>query len=164
MYDPSSLTPGQIILVRSSGILADAIKFATVNPYSHAVMVGNGYILESLWKIVKSPLDKYATTGDAYLVDASQEQRLGAVKWMENHLGQIYGIEAILEDGARDIAHIPIWPKLNPRSVTCSGAVSIAYQMQGVILTYACLPSPADLSYSPLLVGKRPWEKKGAAI
>ena len=159
MYNPKDLKPGDAILVKGNSILSAAIRFATVNPYTHALIVGNGCLLESSWVIEQSPLDKYATTGDVFTIDATDAQKVLAIEWMEKHIGQAYGIAAILEDGARDLAHIPIWPRLNPRSVTCSGAVAMAYLKSGVVLTYACLPSPADLSYSPLLIGKRPWDR-----
>lgn len=167
-YDPALLRPGDIGLVAghaphqsiSGRAVDDLIDWATVNLFHHAFIVGPGTALvESLWLVTNSPLAKYAETAWIYRVNATPEQAEAAARWAQSRIGQRYGIAAILEDAARDIAHVPIWPRMNPKRVTCSGLVALAWQHAGVSLTHAPIPSPADLSYSPLLVGPRPWER-----
>jgi len=169
-YDPSSLRPGDIILCvgRSSwtlgGLLDALIHWATVSPFDHAALVGSGCLLEALWQVTKSPLDKYASNGWVYSISGATDERCHqAISFVEERLGDRYGIAELLEDAARDIAHVPLWPRVQPRRFTCSGLVAAAWASAGVVLTYAPWPSPMDLAESPILVGQRPWEAAGDA-
>lgn len=163
MYDPSSLHEGDIILVAGWGsspggdLLSLLISWATVNPFHHAAIVGDGKIIEALWTVQTSPLDKYASAGWTFSVDTSDAVRRAAVDWCMRRLGERYGIRELLDDAGRDVLHLPIGWRVRPRLYTCSGLIAAAYAAAGLVLTYAPLPSPADLSYSPLLVGTRPW-------
>ena len=94
------------------------------------------------------------------VVEATGEQKDAAWQWFSSRVGQPYGIQALLEDGLMDIGHIPVYARIDPKRATCSGMVAAAYQQAGVRLTWHPLPSPADLSYSPLLLGSRPWRRK----
>lgn len=172
VYDPSTLRPGDIILcvgkadLSLGGALDASIEWATDSPFDHAALVGDKELIEGLWRVTLSGLGKYAdSTGVAYSVTATDAERAAAVAWMKSRVGQSYGVKELLEDAGRDILHLPLWPKGSPRAkqrYTCSGLVAAAYAQAGVTLTWAPWPSPADLSFSPLLVGKRPWET-GAA-
>ena len=164
-YRWTDLQPADVLLMEpnpSEGFLPHlldlGISWATTSPFVHAAIVADGHIVEALWHVTRSPLAKYEGSGWVFRPQATDAQKAQAIAWAETRVGQQYGLEALLEDAARDIAHIPLWPRLNPRSVTCSGLVAFAYEHAGYRLTAAPIPSPADLSYSPLLIGPRPWE------
>lgn len=163
MYHPDDLRPGDVLLMVGrprlslGGVLDALIEYATVSPFDHACIVGDGHLVEALWHVQRSPLDKYAANGWRFSVNATEEQKAAAVAWMEQRIGWIYGIRELMRDGERDILRVPMWPRVAPQRFTCSGLVAMAYQQAGVRLTLAPWPSPADLSYSPLLVGARPW-------
>lgn len=163
-YDPASLQPGDVLLMVGrptltlGGLLDAAIEWATVSPFDHAAIVGDGCIIEALWHVTQSPIDKYAGNGWAYRVEgAAPNQGLRAAAWAHTRIGRRYGVREILEDGARDILHIPLWPRVHPIRYTCSGLVAAAWRQAGVRLTWAPWPSPMDLAESPVLLGPRPW-------
>ena len=66
-------------------------------------------------------------------------------------VGQHYGLFELLEDGGRDLLHIPFHYQWNSPHLTCSGLVVEVYREAGVIITRAPLPSPGDVGYSPIL-------------
>lgn len=156
------IRPGDILLVRPAGpsdLFGRLICWATVNPYSHAALaIDTLHVIEALETVRISPAEKYQGRADVYAVNASEEQKHSAVEAARTRLGQVYGLRALLADAERDILHVPVWARLRPQGLTCSGLVAWAYAQAGVLLTHAPLPSPADLSYSPLLLGTRPWE------
>lgn len=157
-YDPASLLPGDIILVEGNSPLSTLIRWATGSPLSHAAMyIGAGSLVEALWKVSLSKSDKYIETGWAYRVDATEAQRERLVVLAVKKLGAPYGLRELLEDGVRDFMHIPVGARWQPKRYTCSGLVAHLWEQAGVKLTYAPLPSPADLANSPLLNGPRPW-------
>ena len=160
-YNAKNLACGDIILVRGHpglwppGSWLDAgIELATLSPYAHACLVGaHGRIINPLWHVQYSPLDRYAADGDAFrVVSATPEQRQAATQWARRRIGLDYGLKELLEDGARDLAHIPLLPRIHEQHWTCSGFCAAAYLAAGVTLTRAVLPSPADLFNSPLLL------------
>lgn len=167
MYDPAALEPGDILLmVRNpresipAQALDLAISLSEGSPFVHAALVGEGHILDPLWQVRHVPLDSYSSNGYAFRVAASNAQRTAAVAWAEARVGERYGIAELLEDGARYDLHLvlPAWYKVVRPRYTCSGFCAASYASAGVRLSYAPAISPADLSYSPLLIGKRPWE------
>ena len=159
-YKASDLQPGDILLITASrGSLLDSlIKWSTDSPYVHAAIVGDGCIIEGLWKVTESPLNKYEGNGWAFSVPGSTaEQRNAAVKWATSRVGRHYGVLEILLDGARfDLHWLPRHP-IVPRRLTCSALVASAYLASGFRLTWAPFPAPADLAASPLLSGRRLW-------
>ncbi|MHB1670137.1 hypothetical protein [Thiomonas sp.] len=167
MYDPTTLAPGDVLLMTGrprltlGGLLDAAIEWSTVSPFVHAAIVAEGCMVEALWTVTRSPLDKYAGDGWAYRVQATPEQAQAACGWATDRVGQRYGIAELMDDALFDAAHIPLYGRVTPHRLTCSGLVSVAYQKAGINLTWHPFPSPADLSFSPLLLGPRPW--KGAA-
>lgn len=166
MYDPQRLQPGDVILVSGSGaidVLAAIIRFATVSPYHHAALVGDGCLIEASFTVQRTPLDAYAETGEAFSVRASERRRLLAVAAATARLGTPYGIRELLADGARYFLHLPLIYPWNARRQTCSGLIAYAYRDAGIPLTFEPCPSPASLSYSPLLQGARPWMKAPGA-
>ena len=159
MYDPAQVRVGDIILVerRQWDLIGALIDWATVSPFCHAAIAGDGHLIEALWHVTESPLDKYAGGGWLFRTVASDAQRQAAAGWAESHVGQRYGLAELLDDAGRDVLHLPLWPRAQPRLVTCSGLVHAAYRAAGVHLTFAPWPSPMDLACSPLLLGARPW-------
>ena len=167
MYDPRTLRAGDVILVNGAppgeafpGRLLDlAIGWATVSPFHHAAIVStSGTLIEALWRVTESPADKYASCAISLRPFCAAKVCAKAAQWASSRVGDRYGIAEILEDGGRDILHLPIGWRFHPRHLTCSGLVAASYVAAGAPLTRAPVPSPADLSYSPILVGRRPWE------
>lgn len=157
-YDPRRLAPGDVVLVPGRGVLAWMIEFSTANPFSHAaVATGAGTLVEAGIVVVERPAPLYAREGWAYRVRASEAERVRAVAAARRRLGEPYGVRELLFDAARFDLHLV--PKPRPlHHLTCSGLVAACYAEAGVILTHAPWPAPADLSYSPLLEGPRPWQ------
>ncbi len=167
MYDPASLVPGDILLMVSNPhesiparILDALISWSEANPFVHACFVGDGHLIDPVWHVERAPLDRYAANGHAFVVQATDAQRKAAVAWAEARAGEGYGIAELLEDGARFDLHFvaPAWYTARRQRYTCSGFVCAAYASTGVTLTRAPLAAPSDLSYSPALIGRRPWE------
>ena len=166
MYDPHTLEPGDVILVAGvhwshglvAGLLDAAIQWATVSPFHHAALVGEGVLIQSLATVQTGPLDAYTADGWVFHVDAPSRACARAVQWAMAHRGNPYGVGAILADALMDVAHVqPPARWCRPRWVTCSGFVERAYSRgAGVPFTWRPLPSPADLAASPVLVGPRP--------
>ena len=166
-YVPKHLRSGDVILVAGhrlgesvAGVVFDwLIDFATVNPFHHAAIVHDGLLIESLWTVTASPLDKYASTGYAFRPSLSKPVCAAASDWCAGRVGSRYGVKEILVDGARDFLHLPLGFGWRPHLLACSALVAEGYRRAGAPLTRAPVPAPADLSYSPLLLGVRPWEK-----
>jgi len=170
MYLAQDLRPGDVLLMTSSRheslparVLDWMISRSEANPFVHACLVGDGHLIDPVWRVEQAPLDRYAANGWVYRVDATDEQRAAAVAWAEAHVGNAYSIAEILADGARLDLHLvlPAWYRWRPQHWTCSGFVSEAYWRAGVRLSDAPIPTPADLSFSPALIGRRPWETAG---
>lgn len=165
MYRPSDLRAGDVLLMTQNPreslparALDALIAWSTANPFVHAAIVGNGHIIDPLWHVEHAPLDRYAANGWVYRVDAPPAARQDAVTWAEAHVGQAYGIVEILADGLFYDAHIGLY-RFHPHRLTCSAFVARCCEAAGAPLTRQPLPSPASLSYSPLLVGPRPWDR-----
>lgn len=163
-YDAAGLNQGDIILISSGGVIADLIHWITVNPFNHAVLVGDGVLIEALLHVSESPLDKYQSTGWVYRAHCTEEQTAKAVAAARSKLGQFYGWEDVAYDLGRDLLHAPVTHWIRGRHLDCSALVWWSYYLAGVNLTHAPIPSPADLSYSPLLLGPRPWEQAPGRI
>lgn len=134
------------------------IAWSEDNPFVHAAIIGEGIIVDPVWRVEHAPRRRYQANGWVFRVQATDAQRRAAARWAESRIGQPYGIAEILADGARLDLHLGFVYRLHPRRFTCSGFVAAAYAAAGVQLTHAPLPSPADLSFSPLLLGRRPWD------
>jgi len=161
MYDPGQVEVGDVILVRGAAVwdvVAALIRLATISPYHHTVLVGEGHLIEAGFTVTRSPLDKYEHTGDAFSVRCTRQRALSAVAAAEARLGTPYGVAELLDDAGRYFLHLPLVYPWNARRQTCSGLIAYAYRAAGVTLTYQPCPSPGSLSYSPLLQGHRPWE------
>lgn len=168
-YDPASLAPGDVILCLPppheplwDRVLDDGIAISTVNPFTHSALVVAQHdqciIVEALFRVTMSPCDKYRANGWLYHVDLTPAQRQALSQAALRKVGQLYGASMVWQDFLRDDLHLDIHPRLDPRHLDCSGFVAYCFAAAGVTLTYAPAPSPADLSYSPLLLGPRPWD------
>lgn len=168
MYTPDEVHCGDVILVVPKihqalwdKVLNEGIQISTVNPFAHAAMVVRHHnqltIAEALFRITLSPVDKYAQNGWRFSTSLSTVQEEHLSRAAITKVGQLYGASMVWEDFLRDDIHLDIHPKLDPRHLDCSGYVWWAFQQAGEVLTYAPVPSPADLSYSPRLHGPRPW-------
>ena len=170
MYLAQDLRPGDVLLMTSSrreslpARLLDALISASEgSPFVHTCLVGDGHLVDPVWRVEQAPLDRYADNGWPYRVRASPEQAAAAIAWAESHVGNPYGLAELLADGARFDLHLvlPSWYLWRPQRWTCSGFVTAAFAQAALQLTRAPCPSPADLSWSPLLIGRRPWETAG---
>lgn len=157
MYKAQDLHPGQILLMVNHSWIDKGIQWATDNPYSHAAQVGDGELIMAAWpKIVTAPLTLYEASGWAFDVDGATIADIAVVlKAIKSRIGQPYGLGELAADAGRDIFHLPIWHNFSPGYYTCSGLVAWAWKQAGITLTFAPCPSPADLSYSPKLLGAR---------
>lgn len=157
-YNPAHLHPGDVLLVRAlthCDVLGALIDFATDSPYHHAVLVGDGFLIEALGHVTRSPLDKYKASADAFTVDAPPSVQEAAIHAAEDRIGTPYGVAELLDDAARYFLHLPVVYPWNARRQTCSGLVAYAYRKAGHPLTYAKVPSPGDLADSVALIGRR---------
>lgn len=168
MYDPEDLEPGDILLMLGgrggslpSRVLDALIAWSTANPFVHAAIVGYGHIIDPVWRVERAPLHRYRDRGWCFRVDAPVAVRRRAAAWAERHVGNRYGVQEILADFARFEMHWvrPTWYRWRPHHWTCSGMVTASYAGAGLRITLAPAPAPSDLSYSPLLLGARPWER-----
>ena len=167
MYKLDEIAPGDLILMVKSPqdsffaeLLDWGISLSEANPFVHACLVGDGYLIDPVTRVEKAPLDRYCENGWPFVVVATEAQRAAAVTWAERRLGWKYGFLQLAGDFARYDLHW-VSPRLyrwKPRHWTCSGFVTAAYASAKVQLTLAPAPSPGDLSYSPLLRGLRPWQ------
>ncbi len=169
-YRAEALRPGDVLLMTTgpkqslgSRLLDVLIAVSEGNPFVHSCLVGDGHLIDPTWPSVQqAPLDRYSRSGWAFRVHTGEMRRQAALAWAEAHVGNPYGIGELFADAARYDLHIvlPAWYRWRPGRWTCSGFVSQAYLAAGVTLTRAPLPSPADLSYSPDLIGPRPWHAR----
>ncbi len=158
MYRADELRPGDIILCTGALDVRDPLGllfvWASDNPFQHAVLVGDGELLEGLDAVGAVPLDEYGPVGWRFEVaGASDEQRRAAVTAARSRVGQPYGYRAVMAEGAR----VPLYKRLDPHDLVSSALVAWAFGQAGIQLSWDPLPSVASLSYSPLLLGPRPW-------
>lgn len=114
MGDPRALEPGDGILRAgvqwthglAAGLLDAPIPWATVSPFHHAALVGEGALIPSLSTVQTGPLDAYAADGWVFHVRAPSRECARAVQWATAHLGSPHGVEVILVDALMDAAHV----------------------------------------------------------
>ena len=169
MYEPSELYTGDIPLMtrrKDCGALAwlldSLISWSEANPLVHAAICSEGCVIDPVWHVMRRPLAYYRKTGWRLRPNCSTEERQAAARWAQSRIGDPYGVAELLDDGVRLDLHFVAraWYRMHRRRYTCSGFVAEAYARAGVVLTRAPLPSPADLAYSPVLTGRRPWDPK----
>ena len=156
-YREADLRPGDIVLVEGGGVLGSLIRWSTANPFTHAALAtGHGALIEALSRVTASPATKYEAIGWVYRCPVSDADRERVMRAAWERIGQRYGVRELLLDAARFDLHLT--PRARPlHHFTCSGLVVACYQASGLTLTCAPWPAPADLAYSPLLEGPRPW-------
>lgn len=150
------MIPGDILLIAESDPISRLVEWATISPYSHAVLVADGHLLEALvgQGVVQSPLSKYEGSPGLFharVLAANANQVDFAVKWAELWVGKRYGWREALTAGARDVLHVPIRPR-GFAHLDCSGLIAAAYAAALCPLTRAIAPTPGDLWASMMLV------------
>lgn len=166
-YDPSQLHPGDVLLMTEAAhepvwdhLFDDLIAGFSGGYFVHAALVGDGHLIEQIDPVTISPLDKYTANGWRYAVALTSDQREGLLHWAMARVGQLYGIKALLLDGAYFGLHIPAILRDHPQRVTCSGFVAEAFHRGAQVpITRQPLPAPISLAFSPLLLGPRPWDR-----
>ena len=149
-YQTKDLSPGMVILCVPPAhepvwdrLLDFGISWSS-GPFTHAALVGHGELVEQLLTVQTSPLSKYAYNGWTYRIQGLTPTRAAAmILCARQHLGQPYGIKAILEDGLIfDVHDWRLMTAPRPRLVTCSGFVERATRCgAGLSLTHMPLPS-----------------------
>lgn len=164
-YDPARVRAGDIILVAGGAttcggqLLDAAIRCSEASPWTHAVQVvplasGGLGLIQGVATVSRAPLATYAAAGYRFAVGGATPDLVAAVTaWLTARLGQRYGYAELLADGALLDAH---WRIRRPfRHWTCSALVAQAWKAAGHPLTFAPLPTPADLAASVRLRGPR---------
>jgi len=158
------MLPGDLLFIHGTDLLATLIEWAESNPFSHVIVVKNdheGYQAYPGRKIEIVNIDKYLLdpANEIYTCPIlTDEQRSQIIATAESFVGGNYGYKDIVADGLRYILHLKIHDISDTSTLDCSMFAYECYLKAGVRLTWAPVPSVADLSYSPLLIGKRPWE------
>ncbi len=150
------MIPGDILLIAESDPISLVVEWATISPYSHAVLVGDGHLVEALagHGVVQSPLSKYKGSPGLFharVPAANANQVDFAVKWAELWVGRQYGWREALTAGIRDLLHVPIRSQVFAH-LDCSGLIVAAYAAAQCPLTRAIAPTPGDLWASMMLV------------
>ncbi len=162
MYRPEDLRLGDIILCEGALDVRDPLGllmvWASDNPFQHAALVGDGELLESLDVVGTAPLEAYAPVGWRFQVaGATPVQLRTAVSAAQARVGEAYGYRALAREGGP----VPLYRRFDPHDVVSSGLVCWAFARAAIRLSWQPLPTPASLSYSPLLLGPRPWREVG---
>lgn len=159
------MTPqiGDVVLVRrGTGVFDKLVQWGTCSPYFHAaIVVSETDLIEARMSGVKrNSIAEYAGRSDVLSVaQADPAQRKQAVAWAESKLLLGYGWRDILADVLRIGLHIPTGYRFwHWKHFDCSCLVTAAWRAAGIELTLAPAPSPADLGWSPILDGPRPWD------
>ncbi len=148
-------------LYTPDGALDTGITVSTVNPFDHTAIVveqdGQLVIVEALWHVTISPLDKYVEDGWILRPRLTPDQDRLVSAAALSKVGQRYGIKPVLEDFLRDDLHWAVHTRIDPHHMDCSELVCWSLLQGGYRVTYAPDPSPADVSYSVAFDGPRPW-------
>ncbi len=163
MYHSEDLRPGDILLCEGEVDVRDPLGllmvWASDNRFQHAVLVGDGELIEAIDEVGVAPLDAYAPVGWRFTVaGATEEQVRHAVDAARRRVGEPYGYDGVLRDARRLEGRIPLARRLDPHDIVSSALVCWAYEQAGIRLTWERLPTPGSLSHSPLLLGLRPWQ------
>jgi len=142
--------PGDLLLVRGSGPLQRIIEFATSSPYCHVGMLTpQGDLVEAkeFHGIRRVPVSAYPKA-NWYRVQCSPEQRLAAVAWALQRVGESYGWLQVAHDWNRPLVGAELTRRLHLAPVDCSGLVCYSYSKAGFTITRRSFASPADISWS----------------
>ena len=162
------MNAGDIVLVHRTGPISRTIEWFTGSYFSHAAIVCDGHLVEAHWTgIRRVPLTAYGSQGTVFTVaGATEANRRVAVAWAERCVGEPYGWRDLLADVGRDALHLSIgyrWRHWGRRwGLDCSCLVTACWWQAGIDLTDIPVPAPADLGWSPILIGPRPWLRQSA--
>ncbi len=160
------MTPqlGDVVLVRrGNGLFDGLVRWATASPYFHAALVAdNGDLIEArLHGVARRPGSEYDGRADILRPEGTtQAQREAAVAFAQAKVGTAYGFEDVIADALRLGLHLNVGYRWRTwKHLDCSCLVAAAYASVGIWLTLKPAPSPADLGWSPVLSGPRPWRE-----
>lgn len=154
--------PGDLIFCHGNRIISRIVQWAQANYFSHVflvvsedkcIMVINGRRVELV------DLNAFLNDPNCYVYTCpilTDEQRKEIVSEALEHIGDKYGYLTAFVQALRYVFHVQIRDD-ELRPFNCSTLVHYCYLKAGVRLTWAPVPSVADLAHSPLLVGYRPW-------
>ncbi len=156
--------PGDILLVRrSTGIFDGLVQWATTSPYFHAaLMADGGDVIEArLRGVTRRSASEYGGRADVFRpAGTTLADRTAAIEFAQKKVGTSYGWHDILADALRLGLHIDTGYRWRTwKHLDCSCLVTAAYASAGIWLTLKPAPSPADLGWSPVLSGPRPWRQ-----
>lgn len=165
MYDPTHARAGDIILVAGGSttlpgrLLDAAIRCSEGSPFTHAAQVvdtGAGLgLIQGVATVQRAPVDQYAAHGYLFRVAGATPAEIAAVTaWLTARLGQRYGYRELLALGLALDLHLRV--RRHFRHWVCSTLVSRAWAAAGAPLTWAPMPTPANLADAVSLVGPRP--------
>lgn len=100
MYNPEDLRPGDIILCEGEVDVRDPLGllmvWASDNRCQHAVLVGDGELIEAIDGVGVVPLDTYAPVGWRFTVaGATEDQMRRAVDAARRRVGEPYGYRSV---------------------------------------------------------------------
>jgi len=156
------LRAGDLLCFRGAGLISGAIRWLTRSSYSHVGIVylfeGRRYVLESVGAGVRlallSELVRHYQGGIDHfeLVDATEEQRCGAISFVFQQMGKLYDKDGLF----KFLGFLLTGKKDRPSRAQrwfCSEIVAEAYRRQGFAFSRsaAAYTSPSDIAASPRL-------------
>lgn len=137
--------PGDIIFVDGGTFIDRVIQWATISPWNHCALVGDGHLIEALVDgVANSPLDKYQGRHTFHGRVRAGQSIPDVVAWAEAWVGRKYGWREALTAGTRDVLHVPIRPRIFGH-LDCSGLIAAAFASARCPITRAIAPAPSDL-------------------
>lgn len=158
------MEPGNLILVyRGNGLFDKLVRWATTSPFFHvAMVVDSSRLIEASFGGVRYQ-DVHKYDGKSVVLSpagATPAQRAKAVASAQLYYRQPYGWGDIVADALRLGLHVPIGYRWRTwHHYDCSALVANCWALAGLPLTFAPVPSPADLGWSTTLQGPRPWSE-----
>lgn len=156
------LRAGDLLCFRGAGLISGTIRWLTNSTYSHVGILylfeGRRYCLEAVGSGVRlallSELVRHYQGGIDHfeLVDATEEQRCGAISFVFQQLGKLYDKDGLL----RFLGFLITGKKNRPSRAQrwfCSEIVAEAYRRQGFAFSRsaAAYTSPSDIAASTRL-------------
>jgi hypothetical protein len=150
------IKPADLILVRGSDLIAEAIEGITHSPYSHvAGLVKPNELIEAqaFRKTGYQGLDFYDGAADAFTCDQLTDgQRAQIVSNVTAYVGTHYSYMLLLWELLRYSLGVIILPGVDWQPIICSTLWARAYRDAGIDLCPGVrFPTPADIATSPLL-------------
>ena len=154
---PTDLRIGDLILVRGTDLISEAIKAVEHSPYSHtAGYVGNGQLIEAegFKKTGYASVTKYQCMADVFrCIYVSDFLRKNILKQAEYQVGGRYDYALLFVELIRYCTGLVLPYREPPNARICSVLWAGIYQDVGISLCPTQkYPSPADIAQSKLLI------------